>query len=318
MDFFGFPTEIRLKIYSQLLVSPALINLEKREYPLPARLRLEESIDLCPALLHTSKRVYDESVSLLHSDNCFHFSEEDEATTGYATGTTLALFLRKIGLLAKYVHHVCITLPNRSTLLDTQLDADYLRDLDLIRDGCISITALKVSLPFTSGLPVSTVLLDSIDVRLKALPLLRHVIVNVRWHGGESVEESDDESEDLGSVDDWNHPKGCLTAKLREYGWKVHITKVPPLKEVWTDPDGMIEFDNEDDYHDYMSNVWSRREREREQEEEAEYYYQKQLAGYDMGYADDGGPPWYATSPLLPVKTTNNVQTSVRRRWLHR
>ncbi|KAF6512777.1 hypothetical protein HZS61_007583 [Fusarium oxysporum f. sp. conglutinans] len=302
MDLFAFPVEVRLKIYSQLLlVHPALINLEKREYPSPARLRLEESIDLCPALLRISKQVYDEAVPLLYSDNCFHFPEEDEAKTGYATGTTLALFLGQIGLLAKLVHHVCITLPNRSTLLDTQLDEDYLKDLDLLRDACVSITTLELSLPFTSGFPVSTTSLDLIDMRLKALPLLQDVIVNVRWYGGESVEASDDESENLGGVDDWNHPDGCLTAKLRERRWTVQITKVPPVKEVWTDPDDMIEFDNEDDYHYYMSNVWSRREWEQEQEEETEYYYQRQLAGYDMGYADDGGPPWYATSPLLPM-----------------
>ncbi|KPA35180.1 hypothetical protein FLAG1_12149, partial [Fusarium langsethiae] len=280
MDFFAFPAEIRLKIYSQLLVHPAPINFEKREYPSPAQLWLEESIDLCPALLRISKQVYDEAVPLLYSDNCFQFPEEEKVMIGYATGTTLALFLGKIGLLAKFIHHVCITLPNRSTLLDTQLDEDYLNDLNLIRDACVSITTLEFSLPFTSGLPVSTTSLDLIDMRLKALPLLQDVIVNVRWYGGESVEGSDDESEDLGSVDDWSHPDGRLTATLREHGWTVQITKVPPVKEVWTDPDDRIEFDNEDDYHDYMSNVWSRREREREQEEETEYYYQKQLAGY--------------------------------------
>ncbi|RKK77230.1 hypothetical protein BFJ68_g16715 [Fusarium oxysporum] len=227
MDLFAFPAEVRLKIYSQLLVHPALINLEKREYPSPARLRLEESIDLCPALLRICKQVYDEAVPLLYSDNCFHFPEEDEAKTGYATGTTLALFLGQIGLLAKLVHHVCITLPNRSTLLDTQLDEDYLKDLDLIRDACVNITTLELSLPFTSGFPVSTTSLDLIDMRLKALPLLQDVIVNVRWYGKESVEASDDESEDLGGVDDWNHPDGCLTANCASADGRSKSPKSP-------------------------------------------------------------------------------------------
>lgn len=301
MDLFAFPVEVRLKIYSQLLVHSKLIHLKKREYPLPARLWLGERIDLCPALLRTSKQVYDEAVSLLYSDNCFHFPEEDKATTGYATGTTLAFFLGQIGLLARLLRHVCVTLPNRSTLLGTQLHEDHVKDLDLIRDACVGITTLELSLPFTSGFPVSMASLDLIDTRLKALRPLQNVIVNVRWYGGESVEASDDEAGDLSGVDDWNHPEGYLAVKLREHGWTVQITKVPPVKEVWTDPDGRIEFDNEDDYHDYMNNVWSRREWEREQEEEAEYCWQRQLAGYDKGYADDGGPPWYATSPLLPM-----------------
>lgn len=301
MDLFAFPVEVRLNIYSQLLVHPAFINLEKREYPLPARLWLGERIDLCPALLRTSKQVYDEAVPLLYSDNYFHFPEED---TGYDTDTTtLAFFLGQIGLLGRLLRHVSITLPDRSTLLDTQLHEDDVKDLDLIRDACVGITTLKLSLPFTSGFPVSTASLDLIDMRLKALPLLQNVIVNVRWYGAESVEGSDDEVGDLGGVDDWNHPECCLAAKLRERRWTVQVTKVPPVKKVWTDPDDMVEFDNEDDYNDYMDNVWSRleweRERRREREEEIEYSYQRRLAGYDMGYADDGGPPWYATSPLL-------------------
>ncbi|KAH8744600.1 hypothetical protein F5883DRAFT_589182, partial [Diaporthe sp. PMI_573] len=201
MDLFAFPVEVRLKIYSQLLVHSKLIHLKKREYPLPARLWLGERIDLCPALLRTSKQVYDEAVSLLYSNNCFHFPEEDKATTGYATGTTLAFFLGQIGLLARLLRHVCVTLPNRSTLLGTQLHEDHVKDLDLIRDACVGITTLELSLPFTSGFPVSMASLDLIDTRLKALRPLQNVIVNVRWYGGESVEASDDEAGDLSGVD---------------------------------------------------------------------------------------------------------------------
>ena len=91
-------------------------------------------------------------------------------------------------------------------MLDTQLDEDYLKDLDLIRDACVHITTLELSLPFTSASPVSTASLDLMDMRLKAFPLPQDVIVNVRWHGGESVEASDDESEDLGGVNNWNRP----------------------------------------------------------------------------------------------------------------
>ena len=301
MDLFAFPVEVRLAIYSQLLVHPAPINLEKRDYPLPARLWLRESIDLCPALLRTSKQIYYEAVSLLYSDNCFHFHEEDEEAIGYETGTTLAFFLGQIGLPARFLRYVCVTLPNLSTFLGTQLHEDHVKDLDLIRDACVGITTLKLSFSFTSGFPVSTATLDLIDTRLKAIPPLQNVIANVRWYGGESVEASDDEVGDLGGVNDWNHPEGRLAAKLRERGWTVQITKVPPVKKVWTDPDGRFEFDNEDNYHEYMDNVWSQLEWEREQGEEAQYYYQRQLEGYDRGYADDGGPSWYATSPLLSM-----------------
>lgn len=293
------PVEVRLEIYSHLLVHSGPIHLEKQEYPGPARLWLEEGIHLCPALLRTDKQVYNEAVSLLYSGNCFHFPEEDMATTGCATGTTLAFFLEQIGLLARLLRHVCITLPTRSTSWGTQLNEDHVKDLDLIRYDCVGITTLELSLPFTSGYPISSSSLNLIDMRLKGLQSLQTIMVNVRWYSGESVEQSDDEMGNLSDDNDRNHPEHCLVAKLREYGWTVQITKVPVVKETWTDPDGMIEFDNEDDYHDYMNNVWGRFEREREQREEIEYYHQRQLAGYDMGYADDGGPAWYAICPLL-------------------
>ncbi len=250
MDLFAIPVELRLKIYSQLLVHSGPINLERREHPLPARLWLGEEIDLCPALLRTSKQVYNEAVSFLYSDNCFHFPKKGIETT-YTTDTTLAFFLGQIGLLARLLRHVYVTLPNRSTWLVTQLHEDDIKDLDLIRDACVGITTLGISVAFTSGFPVSTAFLDSIDTRLKTFPPLQNVIVNVRWYGGESVEASDDEAGDLGGVDDWNHPEGSLAAKLRERGWTVQITKVPAVKKVWIYADG-IEFDNENHYYNSM------------------------------------------------------------------
>ncbi|KAK0639464.1 hypothetical protein B0T16DRAFT_244710 [Cercophora newfieldiana] len=280
MDLFGLPVEIRLVIYSELLVCPAPLILTTSNYPSPEHLWVEGTIDLYPAILRTNKQIYNEAVSLLYSDNCFQFPKEDKETIGFATGTTLTLFLAKIGPRASLLRHVCVSISNYSTSLGSaQLHEGQVKDLDLLRDACIGVTTLKLSLSFTSGFPVSTATLDMIDTRLKAIPSLQSVIVNVEWHVGDSVGASDDEEEDLGGVDDWDHPGGSLAAKLRERGWTVQITKIHPG---WSD--------YEDEINDFLDDTWSRRGWDSEQEDDDHYYRQRQLEAYGMDFADDGGP----------------------------
>jgi len=311
---FAFPVEVRLEIYSHLLVHPRPINLENWGYPLPGwRWRVGATPDLCPAFLRTSKQVYNEAVAVLYSHNCFRSLEILEAKPGYPTSTNLTFFLRQIGHLAILLRQVRIEFLNRSAFLGTQLyedhvHEDYVRVLDLVRGGCVGITTLELSLPFTSGFPVSAASLDLIDTRLKALPALQRVIVDVRWYGGELEEASngearDDEAGDLGGVDHWDHPDGCLAAMLRERGWTVQITKFPPATEFWTDPHDMIKSDNGDDYSDYVKHCMkavSDISRSRGRDPNIGIRGDQQ-GTYDMSYANDGGPPWYTTRPLLPM-----------------
>lgn len=66
MDFFAFPVEIRLKIYSELLAHREIIKFPaKFRDALSARL-CTEGINLCPALLRASKQVFSEAISLLY------------------------------------------------------------------------------------------------------------------------------------------------------------------------------------------------------------------------------------------------------------
>ena len=222
MDLFALPVEVRLIIYSQLLVHPAPINLNRQGY-ISLRLRLQERMGFCPALLRTCKQIYHEAVSLLYSDNCFHFLGGAAGWMGYET---LALFLGQIGLQARLLRYVCVPFSD----LSLRLYECHLKDLDRIRDACVGITTLKLSSHFTPGHPVSAAALDLIDTRLKAIPSLQNVIVDLRWYGKESVNASDDEAGDPGSVDDWNHPGGRLATMLRERGWTVQVTKLVAIK----------------------------------------------------------------------------------------
>lgn len=57
MDLFAFPVEIRLKIYSELLVHPGTIDFEPLDLHTPPRLLLCRNIDLYPALLRTCRQI---------------------------------------------------------------------------------------------------------------------------------------------------------------------------------------------------------------------------------------------------------------------
>jgi hypothetical protein len=286
MDLFAFPVEIRLKIYSELLIHLGPIKFSERFWgDLSSRLR-PEGIDLCPTLLRASKQVYNEAIPLLYSDNRFRFSD--------LRHTSIAAFIRQIGAQASLLRHVCIDFPTPPLAEDyghdSGLQENSLENLDLLRDACPRITTLELSLPSEHAdfvlldSSVFTELLNLIHAQLEAFLSLQEVKVDVKLIGWDSDEESDDGKADLEDEkqeeigdDRWKIYRDSLR-QLCSRGWAVNITKVPPLKEASISPDDM--FDEAE---------W-RLEQEREDEEWAGYYRQRQLEGYSWGYADDGGP----------------------------
>ena len=70
-----------------------------------------------------------------------------------------------------------------------------------------------------------------LDTRFKAIPSLKEIIVNIHVYGEEDL--SDD-----------------LMKKMRDCGWTVEVTK---SKKVWICDEGRFEFDNEEDYEEYMN-----------------------------------------------------------------
>jgi hypothetical protein len=69
----------------------------------------------------------------------------------------------------------------------------------------------------------------------------------------------------------------CLMKKMRDCGWIVEVTKLEILKKVWICDEAGLEFDNEEDYEEYMNhklllNLQREQEEEEEEEEEEEYY----------------------------------------------
>ncbi|XWW94492.1 hypothetical protein V2A60_002435 [Cordyceps javanica] len=290
MDIFAFPTEIRLRIYSELLVCRGTIECPVKLWDDSSARLCPEGIKLYPALLCTSRQVYNEAISLLYADNNFQFPGLDTAST--RCNRSIAAFVQQIGARASLIRHICVEFP-ATPLADERrhdhgLQNERFHDLDLLRDACPNIATLELLLPLERAeivlhSSIFTELLDLIHARLKAFRSLQEVKVDIEV----LTEDSDDESNN-GVEDRENDERegtcnnGCKTDReplrqLYRRGWAVNITEVPT-----------IEFDHEDDNNDMIE--WHRREQQREEEEWDSYYRQRQVESYRMDYADDGGP----------------------------
>ena len=243
MELFAFPIEVRLQIYSDLLVYPESVD------PLSADWRCDwlSHGALCPAILRTSKRVYGEAVGVLYSSNHFEFLQGDQPRTAFTA--SWRLFLERIGTGAGFIRRVTIDFPapliegygNEEALQKIRFD-----NLDLLRDGCPGITELKLLLLLRSLTEIPPAgALDLISTRLEALPSLRKVLVRVlRWepHSYGSDDESGGPGNDQPQRDASEYDS--LKTRLRARGWAVQFDDA--FNNPYDDDFGKYEFDDQD------------------------------------------------------------------------
>lgn len=265
MDFFNSPKEIRLQIYSELLVHSEPIVFVAHYGPSSPPLFRSRRISLCPALLRLNTQAYSEASPLLYSNNCFRFTDIWNSTDS----AHIAPFLLQIGPQANLVRHICISFPTFDDFRQSSasLHEAHIKNLELIRETCTSITTLELSLHSDcinralGDLPFADQALDLLDMRFKAILSLKKVIVNFQ------VYSEDDLSDDQ--------------IKMRDRGWTVEITKLP--KKKWISVDDRVEFDNEEECKAY-DEEWHRHEWQREQEQEdrlwEEEYYNRRRDPY--------------------------------------
>ncbi|KAG4430265.1 hypothetical protein IFR05_014261 [Cadophora sp. M221] len=273
MNFFGLPKEIRLQIYSELLVLPEpIVFVADYGPPSPPLFRSNRN-GLCPALLQVNKQAHSEASSLLYSNNRFRFPNIFTSRPSATDSAHIAPFLCQIGSQASLIHCICITIPAFPTFYDSQQDRAmfheaHIKNLELIRDTCTSITTLELSVPpdrandVFDDSPIAAETLDLLDTRLKAIPSLKETVVNFQIYDDEDL--SDDRMK-----------------KIRDRGWTVGVTNIP--KKVWITIDDRVQFDNKEDCEAY-DEEWHRREWQREQEQEAEWwteeYYRRRRDPY--------------------------------------
>jgi hypothetical protein len=266
MNLFDFPKEILLQIYSELLVRSEPIVFVADDYSSPSPPLFRSKRDgLCPALLEVNKKVHSEASPLLYSNNRFRFPDILTSTDS----AHIAPFLCQIGSQASLIRYICITFP---TFHDFQHDRArlheaHIKNLELIRDTCTSITTLELSVPpkcvnyaFDDS-PIGVQALDLLDTRFKAIPSLKEIIVNFQVYGEEDLSD---------------HRK-----KMRDCGWTVEVTKFP--KKVWISDNDRVEFDNEEDCNAYNVEMLLfdlQREQEEEDERWREEYYRRRRDPY--------------------------------------
>lgn len=220
MNIFDIPVELRLKIYSELLVLPEPIVVGGNCGSSSPPLSQSKRDGLCPALLRTNKTVYGEANALLYSDNHFRFTSTSPATTS----AHIALFLDRIGSQASNIRHICIPFPTFDYLQPgkARLQEVHIKNLELIQDTCTSIRSLELLVSpdcanyALTDLPIAAEAFGLLDKRLKNISSIKEIVINFE------VYSEQDQSNDL-------------TKMIHSYGWTVKVTKLPEKKEIFQD-----------------------------------------------------------------------------------
>ncbi|OIW34101.1 hypothetical protein CONLIGDRAFT_641156 [Coniochaeta ligniaria NRRL 30616] len=223
MHFFDLPAEIRLKVYSELLVLEEPIPLAV-EYGTPWRAvrRRHRGDGLCPALLRLNKKAHDEASPILYSQNTFRFPDLLR-NIGHKTNVHTGVFLTQIGSNASLIRHITLPCPPNVVERDSsgffQLPAGYIRNLELIRDICTSLSTIKLTMPMYVNIvfsewPIAANLMDLLAPHLRDIPSLEDIVIELLLY------------------DKIKNPKvdvnrGPLLKNVRDRGWTVQVTYAP-------------------------------------------------------------------------------------------
>lgn len=247
---FRLPLELREKIYSELLVVAVPIVFDP--WPTGGSPRRGPYT----AILRVNKKAYREASRLFYSENRFEIPNY-LGSPGFPGTAPVALFLSQIGSQANLIRHICIDFPRWDFEQPDGgiFDPADMRNLELIQASCQNIRVLELSLDTRENSildeSVSTEILDSIDVEIKDFPPRKETMVRIQVYGEDDIRDS--------------------VTRMCSFGWTVEVTKQEPVKETWEYDEHGIEFDNQDDYWDYVNMV----EKEREEKEWLEDYWER-------------------------------------------
>ncbi|KAK8112954.1 hypothetical protein PG984_013480 [Apiospora sp. TS-2023a] len=281
MNFLDLPTEIRLKIYTYLLIAQEPICF------------YDGFEALCPELLRTCKQIFLEASPALYSDNKFQLILDLDKDLSAA-----APFLEELGSQTHLIRSISIKLttfntgvhfPNNALTLNKTDTAE----LDAIRVMCPSITTLEFLLD--DAHPISDCLITSswspnthdhfqaLSLYLQTFPLLEKVIINLRGYvdedgypisrrapggDGETGESSNSQRTRRDDVSDMVQSLG--------FGWDIKMSQVE--KPALYSEDDRCVFRCQEDLEKYEEMVREeeyQREKEREEAEWLEDYYER-------------------------------------------
>ncbi|RDW72894.1 hypothetical protein BP6252_06801 [Coleophoma cylindrospora] len=229
MSLSDIPIEIRLRIFSELLVLSEPIEFVAKYGPLSPPLFRRRRDGLYPAILRVSRMMHLEASPLLYSMNRFHFPAVCTSTPFGPTSAHISPFLHQIGSRASLIHYICIPFftfhyprPAKAMLPEA-----HARNLQLIQDTCIHIQTLEMLSPpepynynYALGpFPIATEALDLLNTRLKSILSLKDIIAHFQVYP-----EGDERDHMMRKMEDAMYD---LMKKMSNYGWAVKVTKLP-------------------------------------------------------------------------------------------
>ncbi|KAF2802378.1 uncharacterized protein BDZ99DRAFT_202143 [Mytilinidion resinicola] len=241
VNFLSLPSELRNKIYEEVLMDQEPIDPWALPYPFQP---------LTMELLRVNKTIHREASSLLYAQNRFDLTVHSPELVDS--------FLDKIGRNnASHIRHICISFPEVRylDLHDVTLADDSDHILAKIQTDCINLRTLTTSLDsiyVTEGgldetgspsIVVETFAL--VDSRLRAIPSLQEIIVEVY--------EKD--------------ASAYVRREMESHGWTISVKENEELEEWYSDrsfsdmhgDDDHSSYDGGDDYDiDNDSDFWRR------------------------------------------------------------
>lgn len=225
MNLFELPAEIRLKIYSYLLLLPVPVlivqdfaNREPDKPLAPPHIWAGQRHRAHFGILRVSKTAYAECAPFLYAKNKFEFADTYYGLPGATNIACLSQFLDRIGPHAAEIQHICMSLPDGRYDFTKKngLYQEHRTNFALIKSTCFALRILEMSHHKLSrqGIlddsPYANELLDSINVCITEITSLKQVILNI-------------------SVYMWHTIKESVLDRLRNYGWVIHVvdTGVP-------------------------------------------------------------------------------------------
>ncbi|OAA33091.1 hypothetical protein AAL_00556 [Moelleriella libera RCEF 2490] len=265
MLFLDLPIEIRLHIYSDLLVQDDAVEFGADLGPRDPRL-MRYRVDnrsLCPAVLRVNKLVNSEATPILYSANRFRFPD---AYTSFGDSLVpyIVPFLQQVGRNASLLQHICIKFPAfcYQSWEKPVLRKELIHVFQGIRDACLGLKTIEISSkPAAEDSPsledvdlVAEMLrvLDD-DGGFRLMPSLESILIM----RGEYV--IDGEVLAL---------RESLMQRMPSPKWSIELIEIPPRR--WISADDRVAFDNCEDCYAYDEELsrleWEREER-REQEQ---------------------------------------------------
>lgn len=201
LGFFGLPRNIRDKIYQRVLAIPHPLYLFTDGTSQKVELFAPDKPAQWLALLHTNQQLHAEAAATLYGLHQFVLVD-----TTRNQADLLQSFLDLVGSVnAGYLSHICINFPVVATASEdvvcdrtepedvtSVLQEEDLRGLKLIQERCRGLTTLETyvhsensrDLVAAAGRgggvsPHTRVALAEVDAQLKAIPLLKKVIIRL-------------------------------------------------------------------------------------------------------------------------------------------